>query len=475
MVWIKGPRCGIDNCASAFYQVLSGQRVCQYGHVQIGLETTGDDDDFVAMGQRIARSKFSEASQLAKPAKESNILRGRSAKLKTIELLQEVFQHQVKYVSESKQLSASYEKAARYLWGLFLNSKKMSSVGLLDLVALAYLATRLINYPLLLVDFNLWIKSTDFPYFGSWRVIDKAKYETLPGEYRKQFQPTAEPGAFALHKTTKTIKKTLETQHAHLNLKFLEIDDRYVCFRMCQSLMFAPQIYVGALRLLKVLKDRRAKGHHIFSYGEEVPASCAVIVAAKLYYGMDGLDRDLPSNRKGNEFDWQVWRDLMRKLWLMHPDFGRADERLVQYWSEEDMDAYLSWFQLCLGVGNELDKRLATIFPTVGADFNSISNAPAGTEVIHELCALLHSTEGIPSNIKWSPNRPKVLPGSQYQAYSVRIDSSDELPEMVGVLYNLISHFLGTDEYHIRQIVRKFEKIMKAEHPTLLAKFTAQV
>lgn len=461
MAWIKGPRCGIDNCASTFYQILSGHRVCQHGHVQIGLETTGDDDDFVATGQRIARPKV---SGVAKAAKESTILRGREAKLKTIELMQEVYKYQIKYVADKKHLSPIYEKAARNLWGLFLNYKKTSSIGLLDLVALAYLATRLINYPVLLVDFNLWIRSTDFPYFGSWRVVGQTQYETLPGEYRKQFQPTAEPGAFALHKTTKAIKRVLK----HTPLKFPEIDDRYVCFRMCQSLMFAPQVYVGALRLLDVLKDRKAKNHRVFAYGEEIPASCAVVVAAKLYYGMDGVDRDLPSNRLGNEFDWQVWRDLMRKLWLMHPDFGRSDERLVQYWSEESIDAYLSWFQLCLGVVNEVEKRLASFFPNAEADPDTISNAPASTEIIHELCALLHTTE-------CAPTRSKIKPGSQYQAYSVRVDSSEELPEMVGVLYNLISHLLGTDEYQIRQIVRAFERLLKTEHPVWLSRSAAHV
>lgn len=471
MVWIKGPRCGVSNCASQFYQILAGKRVCQYGHVQEGLETTSDQDDYTAFG-KLVRKKPSASQRLLASQKnvESQTFRGKEARLVMYGLLQEVLQHQVRFVKSVRKMPPNFESIVRDLWSVFLQVRtNKRAIRLVELVGLIYLATRVVNMPILLIDFNLWIYSSEMPFFQCWLLLDPRLIEQIPPEQMKQLRPSNGPGSLKLHYFTKLVKRDLEkaaTKFTHLN--FVEIDPRYVCYRLCRDLMLPPQIYIGALRLFPFINKAKCARPGSTSSFEEIPAVCVVLISAKLYYGLDGLKRKVP---KDTQFNPNVWRDVLRKTWLFNTEHTHADERLVKYWGDDKLDDYMAWYQntmLPSKSSDKLDQRLQTMFPL--PDFAPVSTPYADMETVKELSALVHSMQD--PNGKDYPHleddQEGLEPGTMYRVFSVREDLFEVMPEPLGTLYGAVGKLLGADEHDLRLCVRLFELWLKRNSDILI-------
>lgn len=471
MVWIKGPRCGVGNCASQFYQILAGKRVCQYGHVQEGLETTSDQDDYTAFGKLVRKKpSASQRALVSQKNAESQTFRGKEAKIVMYGLLQEILQHQVRFLKSVRKLPSNFESIVRDLWSLFLQVRTNEGpIQVVELVGLLYLATRVVNVPILLIDFHLWIYSSEMPYFQCWLLLDPRLVEQVPPEQMKQLRPANGPGSLKLHYFTKRVKQDLEKAAVkRADLKFAEIDPRYVCYRMCRDLMLPPQIYIGALRLLPFIDKARCARPGSTSSFEEIPTVCIVLIAAKMYYGLDGVKRKVP---RDNQFNPAVWRDVLRKTWLLNEEHANADERFVKYWEDNELENYLSWYQKTMlpSRSKKLDHRLQTMFPLPEA--GPSSTPYADMETIKELSALVHSMQD-PEGRDYphlEDDEEALDPATMYPVFSVREDLFEEMPEPLGTLYGAVGKLLGADKHDLRLCVRLFELWFKRNSDSAFA------
>ena len=455
MEWTKGSRCGIDNCASRFYRVINGRRVCQNNHIQEGLETTGDDDDFVAVGQRI-RQPRSQGSKSAysKGIYQATTLRGAEAKRLIWECMQIVFQNQMRCVMTKCSLTADFEENCRELWACFLTVYATEKLTLSHLVCLVYLATRRSNDQVLLGDFNLWIRVSQFPYLETYKLLPPEKFRKLPSDLRKHFIPSSGPGRLRLHEQTVHIKKRLAKKFHHL--RFHEIDPKYVCSRLCRDLLFPPVIYFGALSIYeRYLTAQNPSNVHGGPMFEEIPAICSIIVSAKLYFGFDDPEANSVTYHDRLGFDVGLWEDLVRKLWILNPEIGRADERLAHTWTGDQIDDYLAWYSKHL-TSTSHDKRIKSFFP-VPKIRETIQDSYPSQEVLSELCEVLYAT------LPGETLKPGV-PGSVYKIYSQR---SRDVPSTILLLYEVMEKFLNTDSEFMRTIIRGFEIRVRSQFSTV--------
>lgn len=513
MDWIKGSRCGIDNCSSFFYQILRGQRVCQNGHVHYGLETTADDDEFANAGRKITRPRNRIARK--KVERDDIRLQGKEARMLSLEIFQEVYKLQVAYVQQKANLPDNFNIVARELWLMYINLSDFTanipkfSISLLDLTVLVYFSSRLIEAPLLLLDFNLMLKD-NFPYFGVESFIDPAKWKLVPIEAKRYFVAGRLPSEGRLIDRAKRMRKLFFQNY---KIKFPKQEPNLVFYKLSRMLMAPPQIYSGAKKILWLLQKMpvRTSLQKNIETEEEAPYVSIFMISMKLHYNLDGINRKIPSNRQGEQFNWFVWRDFMNKMWILRPFFPHADERLAMYWDDDEMSSYIRWYSKMFTYPAR-NKRLLSIFPPVQEEDNSskILKSTASSQVIQnsqevQLKNSLNSSqyflfqarsqadsiltqnfepieqyaEHIPdtlainelTTILHATTHPekggKLRLGEQYQFFAFRRDTAEELPEFVACLYKVVGYFMALSEHDVRRMMKVYERYVR--HLNLVA------
>lgn len=136
--WIRGGRCGIDNCKSNLWKVVDGRKICQFGHVKEGdLEIGDDEDEFYGSqaGARVSRINLNgsqntdillNASQ--KKDDELSVLYGKDGLALLMQTFQFILRKQVQWMRETQGLGDEYEAACKGIWTSFVNSTKFSQI-----------------------------------------------------------------------------------------------------------------------------------------------------------------------------------------------------------------------------------------------------------------------------------------------------------------------------------------------------------
>lgn len=431
MVWIKGRACGVDNCASTFYQVLAGQRVCQYGHVQAGAETVADESERQQYG--FARRIGARAQRAG--ARQSPFVHGRASRELELALLQDAYKRSVAHTARRLRLPPAFARVAKELWFLHLRGTayfgprpvRMS----FDLVALQYLAARFVGAPVLLAEFHLLLHER-FPYGDAHCLVDAARAARLTRPARSAL--TARAGPKALHAAVRRVRAGLRRA---FGLRWPPLEPASVYYRLARYLLAPPEVAVAALRLHAGFCEHARRRADLWL--EDGLAYLPLFAAAlKMYYPLDGVARQVPAAREGEMPNLGVWTDFMRKLWLQGPDFVFADPLAAQYWPPETQLEYARWARAIHGKEPD-DRRLRALFPPSADTVEDVSAGPqaADPDVLADMAALLYSTA--------EPPRPAaVRMGEQYHAYADTTSRTEPPPEPIVCLQLVLAKLLGT-------------------------------
>lgn len=136
--WIRGGRCGIDNCKSQLWKVVDGRKICQFGHVKEGdLEIGDDEDEFYGSqaGTRVSRINLNgsqttdillNASQ--KKDDELSVLYGKDGLALLMQTLQFILRKQIQWLRGNQGLGDEFEAICKSIWAVFVNSTKFSKI-----------------------------------------------------------------------------------------------------------------------------------------------------------------------------------------------------------------------------------------------------------------------------------------------------------------------------------------------------------
>lgn len=120
--WIKGSRCGVDNCKSRLWRIVDGQKVCRNGHVKAGEYEVGEDeDDYMSQGRRLNISGTQNAPSQSNKNDENEILYGKEANGLFMQCFQLILRKQVEWLIEVQGLRPELAKVVKGLWGLYIN------------------------------------------------------------------------------------------------------------------------------------------------------------------------------------------------------------------------------------------------------------------------------------------------------------------------------------------------------------------
>lgn len=465
-MWSKGPRCGVDNCPSRFWQTIGGNQVCQYGHVREGIEIGQDEDDFVH-GRRIKRPKQNIVEQLT----ETKYVFGKEAEEILAKSTQKILKLQVKYLLDHYIKHEDYSNTVKSIWLGFLKGTKLGgSAGKLSLgpsqnVAILYLGCVMCGIPLYLVDFWRLVYRYELPYFDAYDHLFGKEETALPPNLVDRVRPRHLPGYDKLYNNARTIATYLEQ---HEKFKFPEVMAGPLIFKVVQDLLLPPQLHTMVVRLLTVVKakfDLNANKTGIRVQSPENMVVCMTAIAVKLCYGLDDIQRATTQGTPAADvFDWEVWQEYVTKLWLLDDEFTYADERSVIYWEQDKINRYLTWFQkyvqsdTFMHKPSVVEKRMFNMFPMQDIPKEEALGTKDYEEIVPELVAALHETS------KSTVLEGDVLPGSDYPQYNNVGQSDWTLPNLMDTLFQVCSRFLNVSAEQFRSMMYRLEGYLKAAH-----------
>ncbi|CAM9011169.1 unnamed protein product [Wickerhamomyces anomalus] len=373
--WIRGPRCGVDNCRSKFYRSVDGRRICQFGHVNEGhIEFNDDDDDNFIVTRRLniptVTTGLSQASQITPGLQKDEAKRklygaaGRElyykcfqcvlkSQIKSLindhglpEILEVVVKrYYVQYISmlndidtveksngkldddddEEEEEHGEYRDSEGFTTQdtSFTNdtSNEDHEFGFtklpthIDSLALCYLGCRYLNLPIFINDFVQWTTTNRIPYMRASFNVPKVLRDKLSMGKVRSFEPKRPPLkgdlCFAISKVATS-----------LNLNHLELNYEPLLFKAIKELILSPQIYFATKKFLKLklikldikpFKGTKTAQSYINEF-PEIKLISIIISITKLYFINGSVNENQPT------YDWKKWKELLGNLDLDQDD-----------------------------------------------------------------------------------------------------------------------------------------------------------
>lgn len=387
--WIRGPRCGVDNCRSRHYRTVDGRRICQYGHVNEGhVEFNDDDDENFVVTKRLKlptnTTGLSQASQITPGLQKDESKRklygvaGRELYFKCFQCVlkaqvntlindhgfPKIFETIVKsiyveYLTVDNNVEFGEESGFTTQDTTFTNQasedrefrfKKLPSH--IDSLAICYLSCRYLNLPIYINDFVQWTTTNRIPYMRASFNIPKILRDKLAVNMTRLFEPKRPPLRGDLCMTITKVANSLK-------LNGLELNYEPLLFKVVKELILPPQIYFAVKKIINlknvelkisetVFKTRKAA--RVINDFPEIKLISIIICMTKLYF-LNGH-----FNPEYKTYDWKKWMEIIENLDLDQDDtrnFNNALSSLllsknssneVIEWDERQTEKYLDWF-----------------------------------------------------------------------------------------------------------------------------------
>lgn len=421
--WTKGPVCGVGNCPSRHWRTVAGQRVCRFGHVREGEVEIGDDDDYVGRAvtstQLTGRvSQVASSQALLGAEGESGADSGKPKELFGIErdvyrakVFQRLLCNQIKWLINTKNAPRDLEQRAKYLWTIYIRdalaSKGRERQFLFRLDSgicegILGLACRILHAPIFMIDIMRWRGEGVLPGIDAIvRDPDVATRILIKG-----YQPTPNTVIF----------RTFELEKYFTSRKVVipPPEMTVLLSKLCIDLFMPPEVLATALRMMQYSPP--LKGY----YSELVAAAT---VAGALYTLCDPIDgfpklemdtrRKRSTNRLNAEargsarliMDFELWSDLIRKVWLESSSNAAMTEYDVEFWSPEKTDRYLKWFATAMTIDprNKAEKQMYDMFPIDEIENEPTTDVTVSSETVGELGKEMQKT------LTWAGEDLRVL------------------------------------------------------------------
>ncbi|ODQ63309.1 hypothetical protein NADFUDRAFT_53579 [Nadsonia fulvescens var. elongata DSM 6958] len=251
---------------------------------------------------------------------------------------------------------------------------------LIDMPVLCYLGCLMIRAPVYICDFHRWIQQFQFPHMKSLRLIPKEMREHLAGGYHNALTPMRIPRSGEL---LTEVRKLLIYFHGTYKIKFPKPLFQPLLVKVLRGLFLPVELYLAVEKLIGILEidleiplTSDVKANQIWP---ETQIVALVIFCVKLCYGFDDLRRT-PSGESPSENvpeasemaeatesyitpeissakiqpiielaayspDWNLWMDMVRKVWIEDESLGEVDEKELPFWTPVQIDRYLDWFE----------------------------------------------------------------------------------------------------------------------------------
>lgn len=388
--WIRGRRCGVDNCRSKYYRTIDGQRVCQFGHVnESHIEINDEEDDMTSVTvTRRLTSQLSKKSSQGMRKRQSRFAhlklygdKGRDMAFKTLQYL---LKEQTRFLIETKGLPDVLEPVVKRLWVGYLNNvayqtrgyssdreslvsdsqteESDASVGsssgssafrtkwrvdvIVDLVAILYVACRKLSLPVYLNDFIKWIMLRELPFLKGSFVIPKKLYNRLGGIFLTMVNCRSPPSNRKLCKSVTIVLKANEIEGLSLNYHpFL--------WSSVTALFLPSTIYLATKKYIAMQGVGTEFLTGITEYRSRFPelnVLCSLIVVTKLYflqghYGFPAkiqkMEDWLSLVQESDDSQAETERGLYRQLYDID---NEENEGGILQWNDDMTNRYLDWF-----------------------------------------------------------------------------------------------------------------------------------
>lgn len=343
--WIRGPRCGIDNCNSRLYRHTDGLTICQYGHVMEGnLETNFEDDEnFVPtrrLNLQVRDGAFTVLHRQDRDKQDkSKKIYGEDARVLYLRCLQILLRNQLKSCSnlffyERDEL----EVVAKLYWLKRLNEyeeDKSNMPNALDTVSISYLAmVTLKKGPVYTSDIIRALRFNDIPFSRCLNLIPKSFLEQLPSFYFKSLEPYQLPLQGELYQRILLNHRITCDTTIGLNLSYFH---PWTLQMLAKELLLpnTPEIFFIFLNLASQLGlNYEISWKNNVKIFPDIFISALHIMSIKIYFIYF------------NNLDHKRWLDILNRRDL-NTQFSFADKEIdfkdLLDWSDAKTERYCQW------------------------------------------------------------------------------------------------------------------------------------
>ena len=228
--------------------------------------------------------------------------------------------------------------------------------NLLEAVALCYVGLLLMREPVTVAALHGWASDGSLLYFRAAKEVPLAMRDRLPATYQDLLEPRDIGPAQKLHQSVLNLVVGL---HADTGMEVPPINHPLILYRWVSELTLPIEVYTAALRLGRGLEFDFAflkspeKRSNVVLRSPEVRLMCLLVIATKLLFPLDGVDRSVPSasDLSALKFDWVGWSNgeaagIGRSPGTM--TFEQAASITTSealHANDRQLDEYLDWFE----------------------------------------------------------------------------------------------------------------------------------
>ncbi|KAH3672393.1 hypothetical protein WICMUC_004229 [Wickerhamomyces mucosus] len=418
--WIRGSRCGVDNCRSRYYRSIDGRRICQYGHVSDGhVEYNDEDDENFVVTKRLNIPQnsqgLSQASQITPGLdtdEKKRKLYGAAGRELYLKCYQYILRIQVQTLIKQCGLPSVLETIVKKFWALFMNSgfSSVADVGsdwtmgstvlsndsskistsrkypnFLDTLSILYISCRYLNLPIYINDFVSWTTTNKISYMKASFDLPKILREKLPSRILALFEPKRPPirGDLCV-----AVAKLVRSLGVKLNFTMEPL-----LIKVVNELILPLDIYQITKKLIEIkslnfeIPDFKKPNAIIHSF-PEIKLLSTVILVTKMYFLLNY--EQSPS--------WKKWKAIVENLNLDGYNDKNFNSLLTSVlipdrtdlidWDEEKTEKYLDWFENRIAkTQNQSElpvamRRLFDIFPLEDSSTDVSSDKPGSDSEI---------------------------------------------------------------------------------------------
>ncbi|BFZ62297.1 hypothetical protein YB2330_003386 [Saitoella coloradoensis] len=512
--WIRGDRCGVDNCKSTRYRNEDGQTICSNGHHREGDIHIAEDEDHAPGEARGKRRKIQK--RLDERPIKSKVLYGLEGKALYLRSFQVVLAKQTKALVRDLGLPAELEMLVRDMWVLYLtyadvklpedehttvpdmdddddeevpwqqegrqqhsqtndddvqrtvpDSRIPRTPSLVFSVVWTYLAILLLRLPITISDLHGWILDGRYPYMRAIQMIPSSMRERLHVMYWSDLDPPTTPRCATFHHWIEPMAKLFESS---FGLRFPAINLPPILLSYVRDLLLPLEIYTAARKLASLL----ALDMHVVAKSKsKIPhhnIMALVLVATKLCFGLDDLSRSPSADDEPAAYqpDWILWqRNINARsedVQLQSHDLQtKINEVDVLDMGESEIDGYIAWCaqNWCLpDSGNEVGQHVLDCFYQPHQAESAASHVSPQQAAHHSHSTILTHLKALNSRPVHAAQRGvSRRPGAHYPVYN----SDADLPRATAALLEAAARRAGVTMsemlYGVRWVERKCTRL----------------
>ncbi|ANB11153.1 Rrn7p [Sugiyamaella lignohabitans] len=362
-----------------------------------------------------------------------------------------------------------------------IKTEKLPEIKFGHLVVICYLGCVTIRSPVYLYDFQKWIERLEFPFIRALAYLPLEMSQKVVGTHYRGLLSPEIPRDGKLH----GLLAELGSFYIHSGVTFPPQPVEPLLFRMIKDLLLPPEIYVASEKLAEALEISLLVSISNHYYPQfETALFGVIIIAVRLCYGVGDEWTRVPksySTPASKTIDWDLWCDIMRKIWVEDDEFFDVNESDICYWDPEKSERYLSWVEnslLILPRFRSEYKRLLQLFPLGKYDksgnpmstkaFEPRQGHPrsdlaihAGEKEIEELYRIVQSTTRnvechYPEDVLDKIKVKGVLlsPGARFETYR----QNDKLPLFMTIVCHVGSKLCGVSFDSVKRLIHDLDR-----------------